>query len=154
MSTSDEHLRTFVADWKSAFNAVKRGECEMDTISKRFLDEHMVLRSPVVHKLSPANNANINRTILKWVTEVIEGFHYKDIDYFDGNTNRLSMIFGGKVKDLKTNKHLDIEGIDLITLNENDKVIELRVMIRPLNALIVFANAMKARFKGLNKHKL
>merc|ERR1712228_417415 len=137
-----------------AFDAVKRGECAVDTISKRFLDEHMVLRSPVVHKLSPANNANINRTILKWVTEVIEGFHYKDIDYFDGTTNRLSMIFGGKVKDLKTNKHLDIEGIDLITLNENGKVIELRVMIRPLNALIVFANAVKARFKGLNKHKL
>ena len=88
------------------------------------------------------------------VTEVIDGFHYKDIDYFDAKTNRLSMIFGGKVKDPKTNKHLDIEGIDLITLNESGKVIELRVMIRPLNALIVFANEIKARFKRVSQHKL
>ena len=66
MSSSDAALRAFVEDWKNAFGAVKRGESNMNTVSKKFLDDNMVLRSPVVHKLSPANNAAINRTILKW----------------------------------------------------------------------------------------
>ena len=62
------------------------------------------------------------------------------------------MVFGGKIKDPKSGKYRDVEGIDLIQLDENGtKVVELKVMIRPLNALILVATTMKERFKMMTK---
>ena len=64
------------------------------------------------------------------------------------------MIFEGRVKNKKGN-YLKVEGIDLITLNENGKIIELKVMIRPMNALIEVATQMKQKFtNAFNSSKL
>eukprot|EP01084_Bolivina_argentea_P253316 425467_1 len=149
---ADKHLRLFVSNWKNTLSSIKKGEGDMNAFyneMNEFIDDKMVLFSPAIHK--PSNNALYNKTILKWVIEIIEEFHYKNIDYYDGNTNRVGMTFGGKIQDPKSKKYFDIEGIDLIKLNEKGKVIELKVMMRPLNSLILLATTMKNRFKKLNK---
>eukprot|EP01083_Nonionella_stella_P121080 363570_1 len=150
---SDKRLRSFVSDWKKNLSAIERGECEMDVFCGEILDKNMLFHSPAVHK--PITNALYITNILKWIIEIIEGFHYKDIDYYDGNTGRIGMVFAGKIKDTKSNKYFDVEGIDLIKLNENcTKVTELKVMIRPHNSLTLVKNEMMRRIQKLNIPKL
>lgn len=110
--------------------------------------------SPVVH--TPANDQQYIKQVLSWVIEIIEDFHYKGIELFNDDINnlRVGLVFGGKVKDKRSKKYLDVEGIDLFKLNKNGQITELRVMLRPLNATIILAQEMKSRFKKLKQSKL
>ena len=44
---------------------------------------------------------------------------------------------------------LSVEGVDFFKLNEQGKVTELKVMLRPLNAAMTLAETMKAHFAGM-----
>ena len=146
---SDEHLRKFVSEWKEHLLSVKRGEANLDVFYAKVMDKNCEFSSPAIHK--PSTNPMYVSTILKWIVEIVEDFHYKDIDYYDGKTNRVAMMFGGKIKDPKSGKYRNVEGIDLIKLDPSGrKVVELKVMIRPLNALILVATTMKNRFKRMS----
>lgn len=150
---SDSHLREFVSNWKKNLLLVKHGNESMDKFYADIMDKNTKFESPAIHK--PSRDGLYIKTILKWIIEIIEEFHYKDIDYYDYKTNRIALTFGGKIKDPKTNKYLNVEGIDLIRLNKDGtKVIELKVMVRPLNSLILVAQTMKNRFKQLKMSKL
>ena len=83
----------------------------------------------------------------------VENFEYKPSQfYYNPKELRVALVFYGDVKDPKTNKYYKLQGIDLIKLNENGKIVELKVMVRPLNTLIALANEMKAKFlKSKNK---
>ena len=110
----------------------------------------MLDSNPAIHK--PSRNKVYIYRVLKWIIEIIGDFNYTAVDYYDYRTctNRIGMTFCGKVRDSKTNKYLNIEGSDLMQLNENGtKLIELKVMIRPLNSLIIFAKEMKDRVSKL-----
>lgn len=147
---SDQHLRDFVINWKKKLLSVKAGTGDMDTFYAEIMDKNVRFSSPAIHK--PSSNALYVKTILKWVIEIIQDFRYTNEDYYDYKTNRFAMTFAGKIKDPKSNKYLKVEGIDLIRLNDDGtKVVELKVMIRPLNSLIVVATTMKNRFKNLSK---
>ena len=146
---SDKHLREFVVNWKNNLLAIKRGKGSMDVFYEDNMNDKVLFSSPAIHK--PSDNRMYIKTILNWVIEIVEDFHYTDIDYYDYKTNRVAMIFAGKVRDSTSDKYLQVEGIDLIQLNDDGKVVELKVMIRPLNALIVVATTMKNRFKKLSK---
>lgn len=58
-------------------------------------------------------------------------------------TLQVGLVFAGK------HKGLQIEGVDLITLNSEGKVVELKVMFRPLKATLALADTMKQRFEAL-----
>jgi hypothetical protein len=70
---------------------------------------------PIVHHL------------LGLIIETIEGFTYYR-EWQDGN--ELALEFQGKVGDL------DVQGIDLITLNEQGQVQNLDVLMRPTNTIL------------------
>ena len=59
----------------------------------------------------------------------------------DGKSWALEFSAAVKAKSLK--------GIDLIELNDENKIQSLEVLIRPLNALQVFGTEMDARLKAL-----
>ncbi len=79
---------------------------------------------PVVHRL------------LGIVIQTIEGFTYHREWVRDGE---LALEFTGRVGDL----HL--QGIDLITLNDEGKIQNLDVMIRPMNALAKLASIVREK---------
>ena len=141
-------MTEFVKQWE---HCVKHRD--MKAADKLFA-HNASFTSPVVH--TPSKDPIYIRRILTWVTEIIEGFHYKGIELMNDDINdlRVGLVFGGKCKDKNNEKHLDVEGIDLFKLNKNGQITELRVMLRPLNATICLAQQMRSRFMKLKQSKM
>ncbi len=74
--------------------------------------------------------------LLGVILETIEGFTYYR-EWVSGA--ELALEFKGKVDDL------DLQGIDLVTLDDDNRVTQLDVMIRPLNAVITLQEKVGAR---------
>lgn len=85
--------------------------------------------------------------ILTWILEIVEGFHYT-ATVTNPATLQVALVFAGKHKDLQ------IEGVDLIQLNEEGKITELKVMLRPLKATLAIADTMKEKLQTLAPPKL
>ena len=93
-------------------------------ILHEILDEHVQFHSPFVWK--PKDGKMITTGILMTVTEIFEDFHYiREIL----NENQWCLEFEAKVD------AFTLRGVDLIQLNEQGKIIDFEVMIRPANAL-------------------
>ena len=116
----------FLAKWHHAVE--KRDARLMDEI----IAEGCVLKSPVVWK--PTADKAYLIHILQGVIDTIDGFAYRH-ETIDGNL--LYLEFTGTV-DGK-----GLLGLDRITLNEDGRMIEIEVLIRPLNTLIEFATRMR-----------
>ncbi len=95
------------------------------------------LRSPVVW--TPKTNPDEILFLLSCVIETIEGFAYRR-ESVDGL--ELSLEFVGTVEGK------GLVGIDRISLDEQGLMTRLEVLIRPLNTLILFAQAMGARWEA------
>ncbi len=95
------------------------------------------LRSPVVW--TPKTDPDEIVFLLGCVIEVIEGFSYRR-ESADGR--ELSLEFTGTV-DGK-----GLVGIDRISLDAHGRMTRLEVLIRPLNTLIPFAQAMGTRWEA------
>ena len=100
------------------------------------LDPQAVFRSPMAH--TPYPGAPIVSMILNTVFEVFEDFTYhRELATADG----LNVIleFSAKVgsKELK--------GIDMIRFDENGKIVEFEVMVRPLSGLQALGEEMGRR---------
>ncbi|MFJ2464187.1 nuclear transport factor 2 family protein [Pseudomonas sp. NPDC087615] len=102
----------------------------------RLLDPQAVFRSPMAH--TPYPGAPVVAMILNTVFEVFEDFEYhRELASADG----LNVIleFSAKVgaKELK--------GIDMIRFDENGKIVEFEVMVRPLSGLQALGEEMGRR---------
>jgi hypothetical protein len=102
-----------------------------------FADPDCVFRSPVAHTPYPGRDAL--KLVLSTVMEVFSEFTYHR-EFVEGDSVALefSAVAGGK----------RVKGIDLIRFNDEGRIIEFEVFIRPLSGLIALGEEMKARLEG------
>ncbi|MDB5983212.1 MAG: hypothetical protein JWQ69_4227 [Pseudomonas sp.] len=100
------------------------------------LDAQAVFRSPMAH--TPYPGAAVVSMILGTVLEVFENFKYhRELSTADGLNVVLefSANVGGK----------ELKGIDMIRFNEQGKIVEFEVMVRPLSGLQALGEQMGRR---------
>jgi hypothetical protein len=101
------------------------------------LAEDVRFTSPVAFK--PYEGKAITAAILRGVTRVFEGFHYvREISSPDGRDH--SMIFKATVQGR------EINGCDFLHLDDDDRIDDFLVMVRPLSAANALSQAMAAQF--------
>ena len=100
------------------------------------LSDKAVFRSPVAYK--PYQGRAAVTPILHAVVQVFEDFRYvREIGAADAPDHAL--VFRTHIGDQQ------IEGADLLHVDEHGAIDELVVMIRPLSGLVALAKAMQAR---------
>lgn len=112
----------------------------VETQDPKILDElladNVQFHSPFVWK--PKDGKIITTVILTTVTQVFQEFRYVR-EILDGNNWALE--FEAKIGELT------LRGIDLIRLNEEGKIIDFEVMIRPANTLQALGLEMSKRLE-------
>ncbi|MFW0797198.1 nuclear transport factor 2 family protein [Gordonia sp. CPCC 205515] len=106
------------------------------------LADDVIFRSPVAFK--PYEGKAITSAILRNVVEVFEDFHYVREIGADGDANQV-LVFEAKVGGLA------VTGADFLLFDDEGKVAELMVMVRPLRAAEALAKEMGARFDNIVK---
>ncbi|MER6622094.1 MULTISPECIES: nuclear transport factor 2 family protein [unclassified Streptomyces] len=104
------------------------------------LAEDVVFTSPVVFK--PYTGRAVTGAILRAVAEVFEDFRYvREIGDADGRDHAL--VFAARVGDRR------IDGCDFLHVDDDGRIDELTVMVRPLSGAQALAAAMGARFERI-----
>jgi ketosteroid isomerase-like protein len=111
--------------------AVERGDLEA---TRELLAEDIVFHSPVT--FHPFIGRDTVTALLGEVIQVFEDFRYTDELLADGAH---ALIFRARVADK------EIEGVDLLRMNSDGEIADFTVMLRPLSALVPFAQAMAER---------
>jgi hypothetical protein len=101
------------------------------------LHPSVVLNSPVVFR--PYEGREAVMGLLAHIVEVLEAFRYTDELTGVGS---LALVFKARVGDR------DVQGVDLLRVDEADLVRELTVLIRPMSALVAVAEAMRERMEA------
>jgi hypothetical protein len=99
------------------------------------LAEDVVLHSPILFKGFEGRDTAM--FVLANVIEVFEDFRYLDEVHGDGT---VVLRFAAKIEG-----KFEIEGIDYLTLDADDRVTDLTVFLRPLKAVTAFNEQMTAR---------
>jgi hypothetical protein len=94
----------------------------------------VVFRSPAVFK--PYSGLEALGVLLGTVAEVFEDFRYVD-QVETGDTAVL--VFEARVGDRQ------VDGVDVLRFGEDDRIVEMTVMIRPLSGLTALAEEMGRR---------
>lgn len=100
------------------------------------LREDVVFRSPVV--FTPYEGREALRQILGAVIDVFEDFRYVREIGADGARDH-ALVFEARVGDKQ------LQGCDFIHFDEDGAIDEFTVMVRPMQAMLALAEAMKAR---------
>ncbi|MFD7686559.1 nuclear transport factor 2 family protein [Streptomyces sp. NPDC059781] len=104
------------------------------------LAEDVVFTSPVVFK--PYTGRAVTGAILRAVAEVFEDFRYvREIGNAGGRDHAL--VFTARVGDRR------IDGCDFLHVDDDGRIDELTVMVRPLSGAQALAAAMGARFERI-----
>ncbi|MDY6807648.1 nuclear transport factor 2 family protein [Gordonia sp. HNM0687] len=112
---------------------------DMDAVEQMLADD-VVFRSPVAFK--PYAGKAITSAILRTVVQVFEDFHYvREIGEPDGRDHAL--VFEAKVDGLA------VTGCDFLQFDDNGKIVDFMVMVRPLRAAEALAKEMGARFDSI-----
>ena len=107
------------------------------SILSELLADNVVFRSPVAYQ--PYVGKQVVFFILTNVIQVFENFTYHREFYTEDGENvvlEFSANVSGKL----------LKGIDMIRFNEQGKIIDFEVMIRPMSGLAALAEQMGARF--------
>lgn len=116
--------------------AVEAGD--PDAVAALLADD-VVFRSPVVHK--PYAGKPITAAILRHVFEVFEDFRYvRELRDASGDE---ALVFEATVDGL------EITGCDFLRYDDQGRIAELMVMVRPMRATEALAAAMGARFEQI-----
>jgi hypothetical protein len=100
------------------------------------LSEDVVFRSPVV--FTPYEGREALRQILAAVIDVFEDFRYIREIGADGASDH-ALVFEARVGDKQ------LQGCDFIHVGPDGAIDEFTVMVRPMQAMLALAEAMKAR---------
>ncbi|MDR2249309.1 nuclear transport factor 2 family protein [Acinetobacter sp.] len=100
------------------------------------LADEVVFRSPVAYK--PYEGKQVVFFILTNVIQVFENFIYHREFYTEDGEN-VVLEFSANVSGKS------LKGIDMIRFNEQGKIIDFEVMIRPMSGLAALAEQMGAR---------
>jgi SnoaL-like protein len=117
------------------FRAAAEGK-DFSAIDELF-SEQVSFRSPVV--FAPYEGREAIGMILSAVAGVFEDFRYTD-QVESGATAVL--VFEARVGDRELN------GVDILRFDEDDRIAELTVMVRPMSGMNALAEAMQARLAG------
>lgn len=101
------------------------------------LHEDVVFKSPVVH--TPYHGRQACGHLFRHVAQTLEDFRY--VDELGGQNRSHGLVFTAHVGD----KLLD--GWDYFVEDDDGRIVEFTVMIRPLSGLIAVAQAMQARLE-------
>jgi hypothetical protein len=101
------------------------------------LAEDVVFRSPVVYK--PYEGREATMFVLRAVLQVFEDFSY--VDTADGERSSM-LIFRARVGDK------EVEGLDHLLYDDEGRVRELRVMVRPMSGMSALADAMRRQLEA------
>jgi uncharacterized protein len=97
------------------------------------LAEDVVFHSPAVHR--PYEGREATAAILRMVAEVFDDFRY--VDVLDEG-ERAGLVFAARVGDR------EVQGWDYLRFDEQGRIVEFTVMIRPLTGLQALVEAMRA----------
>jgi len=104
------------------------------------MSEEVVFRSPAVFK--PYHGPEAVRRLLEAVMAVFEDFRYvREIGTDDARDHAL--IFETRVGDKPT------EGCDFIQLDDDGRIAEFTVMVRPMSGMLALAEAMKVQLSAI-----
>jgi len=109
------------------------------------LADTVVFSSPVAHKPYPGKA--ITAAILRGVLRVFEDFRYeREIVSADGRDHALMFraTVAGK----------EVHGCDFLHLDEDGRIDDLTVMVRPLSAANALAEAMAAQFDQIQREAM
>lgn len=112
------HDAVIAGDWDRAIDQLARD---------------VTFRSPAVH--APYEGRLATATILRAVATIFEDFRYLDV--FDEG-DRAVLLFAARVDDR------EVEGIDLLRFDDDGRIVEFTVMIRPLSGLQALVARMQA----------
>ena len=113
--------------------------------AEALLADNVVFTSPVAFKPYPGKP--ITAAILRGVMRVFEDFHYiREINDPGGRDHAL--VFEATVRGKQ------LTGCDFIHLDEEGKIDDLMVMIRPLSGASALAEAMGAQFDQIQREAL
>lgn len=112
---------------------------DMDAVES-LLAEDVVFRSPVA--FAPYPGKAITNAILRSVVEVFEDFRYVREIHDSGERNH-AYVFEAKVDGL------ELTGCDFLTVNEEGKITDFMVMVRPLKAAQALASRMAERYPDI-----
>ncbi|ELP62574.1 nuclear transport factor 2 family protein [Streptomyces turgidiscabies] len=117
--------------------AVENGD--LDAVATLLADD-VVFTSPVAFKPYPGKA--ITTAILRAVTQVFENFTYvREIANPDGRDH--AFVFTASVAGKK------LQGCDFLHFDEDGKIDEFTVMVRPLSAAHALSEAMGAQFEKI-----
>ena len=106
---------------------------EENIVDSSFMDEGIEFYSPFVYK--PIQGTADVMKYLNAANVVINNEHFKYTDEIIGERSAF-LLFETKLGDIFIN------GVDYIVWNEQEKLTELRVLIRPFKALTLVAETM------------
>ena len=106
--------------------------------AKETLREDVILHSPILFR--GFEGRDVVMQVLTHVAATLEDFVYTDELCDEREDERTVMLrFKAQVGDR------ELEGIDFLQLDEDGKIAELTVFMRPLSAITAFNEQMKAR---------
>ena len=123
----------FVARWEAVV-----ATDDLDSMATMFTED-AIFRSPAVFK--PYQGRETIRYVLSLVMQVFGPLTYTNT--WANDTGGVVMQFATTVQ--SGDKTLDLEGVDIFQLDASGKIVDLRVMIRPLRGLQAVAAAMEAK---------
>ena len=103
------------------------------------LAEDIVFRSPVVFR-AYEGHAVVSAILTEGAMNVFEDFRYVE-RFEDGDA--AALIFEARVGDR------EVQGLDLLRFDAEEKIAELTVMVRPMSGLNALAEAMGRQFERL-----
>ena len=117
-----------------AFRAAAESK-DFSAIEDLFAEE-VTFKSPVVFK--PYQGREAVALLLGAVVQVFEDFRYTDHTETDGTA---TLAFSARVGDR------EVEGIDLLRFDDEGRIREMAVYIRPMSGVHALADAMKRRLE-------
>jgi hypothetical protein len=103
------------------------------------LAAEVTFRSPVVYR--PYEGREAVATVLRAVTRVFEQFEY--VQRLEAPDGAVALIFKARVGER------EIDGLDLLRLDDDGQVTELTVMVRPLSGITALAEAMAEELRRM-----
>jgi hypothetical protein len=104
-------------------------------VLRPLLADHVVFHSPFVRSPIPGRAATL--LVLTTVAQIFEDFKYRRT--FIGGTHDVALEFSAKIG------KWELKGLDLIKFDDEGRVVEFEVMVRPAKALQALGEAMGSR---------